>query len=156
MNEAQEQTAECTQTNRVPHDPAVQRIIEAHGELSPGMVVDYPLIEEAMYEERDSGRGRAIINKWRRYLFNEHNVVIRNVPKVGYEVCDTSGRLMTCVNKEKQARKRIRLALAIANTSSREDMSAPEVGYVQHLNRTYASILLYNAVSPKALELPSK
>ena len=155
MIEAQEQTAECTPTNRVPHDPAVQRIIEAHGELSPGVVVDYPLLEEAMYEARDSNRGRAIINKWRRYLFSEHNVVLRNVPNVGYEVCDTSGRLMVCNNKEKQARKRIRHALAIANTSNRGDMSAPEFGYVQHLNRTYASILLYNAVSPKALELPT-
>lgn len=151
MNEPE--TTKATLIERTPHDPAVQRILEMHGELKPGDIVHYADIEREMYETRNSDRGRAIIAKWKKYLFGE-NIVLRNVPKVGYEVCDSVGRVLVCGSKELAARRRIRQALQIANNTNQAELTAAQCGYIHHLNRTYTSILLYEGVKPKQLEMP--
>ena len=154
MNENVEHV-EAKLTTRVPSNPAVQRLLELHGELKEGDEITYATIEEAVMEPRRSNRARSVISAWRKYLLSE-NIVLRNVPNKGYEVCDTTGRILTCVAKEQQARRRIKDVLYIANNSDRDSMSCNQIGYVQAVNRNYASIMLFEGVKPKHLEAPAE
>ncbi len=152
MNEQNESVA-AEVTNKRPTDPAVQKILAAHGELEAGDIIEYATIEAATMEPRDTNHSRSVITQWKKHLFAE-NIVLRNVAKVGYEVCNTTGRVMESVKLEKQSLRRLGKGLAILNRSNRADMTPEQGAYADHYQRSYGSVLLYQAVKPQQLDFP--
>ncbi len=152
MNEQNESVA-AEVTNKRPTDPAVQKILAAHGELEAGDIIEYATIEAATMEPRDTNHSRSVITKWKKHLFAE-NIVLRCVPNVGYTVTDTTGRVMEASKMEGQALRRLRRGLSIINRSNRSEMSGEECAYGDHYQRNYGSLLLYQAVKPQQLDFP--
>ena len=144
---------EARVTNGTPTAPAVRKILEAHGDLKPGDIIEYATLEECVMEGRDSNRWRTVVNRWRQHLLSE-NIVLEPVRNVGYEVLDPSRRIQHAARQEDGGRKKIGRALHVANGTETDELSREERGYIDHLNRTYSSILLYERVKPKAIAPP--
>ena len=149
-------TSTATVIRKVPLDPAVEKIMRQTGDLNPGDIVPYETIESCSLESRDTHRFKAVVAKWKRAIFGLQNVVVRNVPTVGYEVLSTDGRVMETGRLYKASVRRLDKAKTIIERTSTDDMSEQQIAWRSHLIHTHASIALYKGVKPQPAKLPGK
>jgi hypothetical protein len=139
----------------VPTEPDVKKLFESFGEPAVGAKVTYDEISKAIREEVGSNRFRSVVEAWRKTLYRNHNIVLRAVPGVGFEVMDPTSRILYCGARVKS---HLRGVNRVSNVAERTDAAnlTPELSKVRdHLVRVSTAIRLTAATEAKKLKYPA-
>ena len=76
--------------------------------MQPGEILHYIAIEFLTGLRRGSNDWRAVIRKWKRQEFDEHNRLYRPIPGVGYQLMIPDERAERAVRERKSALRKLR------------------------------------------------
>lgn len=126
----------------IPTDVDVEMITKAIGVPKVGDKVTYAQIESVLRLKRTENRFITVVSAWRRKMDREHNLLMKAIPGMAFEVLDASGRVDLSSKVFKQALKRTGKAVAIAARTDRKELTEEEKKVCDHIQRTGATLRL--------------
>ena len=135
----------------IPTGPDVDRLVKKFGVPPVGTVVGYSDIVEAIGSPFGSGRFSSVVTAWRKQLFTKHNLVLKAVTNIGYEVLNNSQRVSFSANRYKQSLRGIRRAANVASTTDSHGLSDEETRARDHIIRVGSTIQLAAATAAREL-----
>jgi hypothetical protein len=124
----------------IPTAPAVTKLCEAFPEIAPGDVVTYEQIERVLGLDRYSDRAKTVIQAWKAWLFDMSNVLLDNVPGVGYKHIVAGERIGYTSRKVKAGLRRVKHAGAVASTTPDDGLSSTERLARDHFTHATAAL----------------
>lgn len=126
----------------IPTDVDVEMIVKAIGVPKVGDNISYAQLESILRLKRTENRFTTVINAWRRKMDREHNLLMKAIPGVAFEVLSASGRVDLSSKVFKQALKRTGRAVAIAARTDRKELTEEEKKVCDHIQKTGATLRL--------------
>ncbi len=139
----------------VPTAPDVERLCFAFPTLEAGTTITKQQISEVIKVDKDANRWKTVVDRWRKKLFAESNVVLRAIPNVGFMVSDPMDRVDVSAGHAKKGVRQVSKASAIASRTDRSQLTTEAARACDHIVNTAAKIQTLIAAEAKTLRYPS-
>ena len=110
----------------VPTAPDVDRLAAHFNVPAIGTVIRYDEIAKVIGTGVGESRFKTVFGAWRKRLDGQHNIFLRAVPNVGYEVLNSKQCVVVSASKFKTGLRRIRKSADMAIRINKAELGAEE------------------------------
>lgn len=137
----------------VPTDADVEKLRQRYGAPAIGTRISYNDLQIVTGCAKMSNRFKTVVEAWRRKLEREHNLLLKAIPGIGYEVLDNHGRVNLAGTMHHHGLRKIMRAGMIAATTERAELSEPERRVCDHIAANGAAARLAIKTAPKCITI---
>jgi hypothetical protein len=136
----------------VPTQPEVESLIKRFGVPAVGTSILYVDIAATIGHPVRSNRYLAVVSRWRKRLFQQHNLLLDPIHGESYTVCNNSQRISHSTGKYKSGLRHIRRASEVAARTDTEGLLPDEMRARDHIVKTGNALQLAAATAARQLK----
>lgn len=136
----------------IPTSPDIRKLMDQWPVLSDGQRITKGEIAEVISTPSDSFRWKTVVHQWRRKLFREQNVLLKAIPRVGYEVANPDERVGLAGAKYKSGLRHVRRAGDIVTRTDTRRLSPDARRAADHLCSVTVAVAMAAATEAKRLQ----
>lgn len=120
-----------------------------------GDIISYEEISAVIKLKKTDNRWNTIVNRWRKKLGREKNLILSSIRGEGYECLNSSKRVGYASGKYKSGLKLVVKAANVAAATNRAGLNEEELRVCDHVQNTGAQLKLAAAVAARQLKYPN-
>lgn len=128
----------------VPTKPDVDKLMAKWPDIAPGLIIPYTEIESTIGESVKSNRYLTVVDRWRKTLYRDRNLVLQPHKGVAFEVLQPNGRIDYAHMQFKSGLKRSNKAAHIVATTDQSQIDPSRQGVAAAIGRVHAAYVLAN------------
>lgn len=110
-------------------------------DYTEGRIITHAEIAALIGAQYDTQRYWTVVTAWKRRMLNDHNIVVANIPKTGYQVLKPGQRVTAGANLRHQAVRRARLGQRIIRGTDTARLTAEQRAAWDHEARIGAAVI---------------
>ena len=136
----------------MPTDIDVEKLNQEFGVPTEGQKLLYSDLEKCLGTSKSTSRFRSVLSAWRRLLDKKHNLLLKAIPNIGFEVMTPTMRVSHCSGGFSRGLRRIYKSALDAARTRRDGLPVDEVRVLDHVQNTGASLRLAAQAAARQLK----
>ncbi len=120
-------------------------------DYTEGRIITHAEIAAHIGAEYDTQRYWTVVTAWKRRMLNDHNIVVANIPKTGYQVLQPGQRVTAGANLRHQAVRRARLGQRIIRGTDIARLTAEQRAAWDHEAKVGAAVIAIGRASMRQI-----